>query len=70
MSSVSSARTDLVASFPSQAGARLLSRENVPGVAVLSILLAAVIWAAFAQARSTPLPGEAGPEADAITIVD
>ncbi len=70
MSSVSSAPSDLVTSFPSPARERSSSREAIPGLVVLGILLAAIVWASIAQARSQPSPGDAGPEAAMMTLVD
>jgi hypothetical protein len=61
--SVSSATHALVSSLPSPAGARPAVREAAPGLAVLSILLAAIVWAAVAQVRSAPSAADLGPEA-------
>ncbi len=69
MSSVSSATSDLVTPFPSSAPARSSSREAVPGLVVLAVLLAAIVWASIAQVRSQPSPGDVGPEAAAMTTI-
>jgi hypothetical protein len=69
MPSISTARSDLVTSFPAPADAPPIARETVSRVVVLAIL-AAVVWGALAQVRSQPLPGEVGPEAAAITPLD
>jgi hypothetical protein len=70
MSSVSSVPSDLVTSVPPRAEARPRSLEAIPGLVVLALLLAAIVWAAIAQVRSPPSPADVGPEAAMMTIVD
>jgi len=70
MTSLSTTRGDLAPTFSTPTSAHPIWRESAPGLFVLALLLAAVVWSAIAQVRSQPLAGEVGPEAVGFTQVD